>query len=58
MDYLMLQQPAPTQPYMIAGFIVIFGMMGAYIMSLIIRRRNLKAQITIVQEILAAQEKD
>jgi hypothetical protein len=44
MLYSILQQaPAETTRYMIAGYIVIFSIMLLYVLSLVIRRRNLEA---------------
>jgi len=34
--------PANTTAYMIAGYTVIFGLMLLYLVSLIVRRRNLQ----------------
>jgi hypothetical protein len=42
MNYLLLQAPAETSNYMIAGYVVIFGVMLLYVISLILRRRNLE----------------
>ena len=42
---LLLQAPAETTRYMIAGYVVIFGIMFLYILSLIIRTRNLKREM-------------
>jgi len=52
MESLLQQGPAQTQNYMIAGFLVIFGMIGFYILSLIFRRRMLNREITPLQELL------
>jgi hypothetical protein len=47
----MLQQaPAETTRYMVAGYTVIFSVMLLYIISLIIRRRNLKRDLEILNE--------
>jgi CcmD family protein len=47
----MLQQaPAETTRYMVAGYTVIFSVMMLYIISLIIRRRNLKRELEMLNE--------
>jgi hypothetical protein len=47
----MLQQaPAETTRYMVAGYAVIFSVMLLYIISIIIRRRNLKRDLEILNE--------
>jgi hypothetical protein len=47
----MLQQaPAETTRYMVAGYTVIFSVMILYIISLIIRRRNLKRDLEMLNE--------
>ena len=44
-----MEAPANTLNYMIAGYIVIFGVMAAYIASLVMRfRKTLKAQKVIM----------
>lgn len=47
---ILQQAPAETTRYMIAGYTVIFGVMFLYIVSLIIRRRNLKRDLAILDE--------
>ena len=39
-----MDAPADTLNYMIAGFIIIFGGMGSYIVSLVVRTRRLKQE--------------
>ncbi|MFO7625615.1 MAG: hypothetical protein R6V73_14815 [Anaerolineales bacterium] len=47
-----LQQTTPdTSNYMIGGFAVIFGAMLIYLISLIIRGRNLRQDFEILQEL-------
>lgn len=47
-----LQQPPPdTSAYMIAGYTVIFGAMLIYLISLIVRRRNLEQDIQLLEEL-------
>ena len=48
---LILQAPAETTNYMIAGYSVIFGIMFLYIASLFIRTRNLKRQLVMLKEL-------
>jgi len=48
---LLLQAPAETTRYMIAGYVVIFGIMFLYILSLIIRSRNLKREMETLKEL-------
>jgi len=43
--------PAQTTSYMIAGYVVIFGVMALYLASLIIRRRNLTEDLRILEDI-------
>lgn len=50
MLFLLQEGPAQTANYMIAGYVVIFGMMALYLASLIIRRRNLKQDLEVLQE--------
>jgi hypothetical protein len=53
----MLQQaPAETTRYMVAGYTVIFSVMLLYIISIIFRRRNLKRDLEILNE-MEAKEK-
>jgi hypothetical protein len=47
---ILQQAPAETTRYMIAGYTVIFSVMFLYIVSLIIRRRNLKRDLAILDE--------
>ena len=51
-----LQAPAETTRYMVAGYSVIFTVMFLYIVSLFIRRRNLKRDLEILNE-MEAKEK-
>jgi len=53
---LLLQAPAETTRYMIAGYSVIFGVMFIYIISLIVRFRNLKRDMDTLNQ-LDGQEK-
>ena len=48
---ILQQAPAETSRYMIAGYSVIFSVMFLYIVSLFIRRRNLKRDLEILSEV-------
>ena len=44
------QGPAETTIYMIAGYAVIFGMMLIYLVSLIVRKRNLNQDLEVLED--------
>lgn len=46
-----LDQPAPTMPYFIAGYAVILGFMLIYLVSLAVRSRNLKQDLQTLEEL-------
>ena len=49
---LLLQQaPAETTSYLIAGYTVIFGVMLIYLISLIVRKRNLEQDLEVVKDL-------
>ena len=49
---MFLQQvPPDTSGYMIAGYVVIFGVMFIYLVSLVVRRRNLKQDLEVLQDL-------
>jgi hypothetical protein len=49
---LLLQDaPANTTSYMIAGYAVIFGIMLIYLVSMIVRRRNLQQDSEILESL-------
>ena len=48
---LILQAPAATTNYLIAGYTVIFGIMFLYVISLIVRSRSLKRQLETLREL-------
>jgi CcmD family protein len=51
MFFSILQQaPAETTRYMIAGYAVIFTIMLLYVLSLVIRRRNLERDLENLKE--------
>ena len=43
--------PAYTTSYIIAGFAVIFGVMSLYVLSLVIRTRNLEKDLEVLAEL-------
>ncbi len=54
---LFLQDAPPdTSGYMIAGYIVIFGTMLIYMISLYIRNRNLKQDLDVLNEVEEEKE--
>ncbi|MGE5124293.1 MAG: hypothetical protein ACM3H7_07220 [Acidobacteriaceae bacterium] len=46
-----MQAPAETTTYMIAGYAVIFGVMLVYIISLIVRQRNLRRDVSTLSDL-------
>jgi len=46
-----MEGPAPTMGYMIAGYVVIFGVMLVYLVSLIVRYHNLSQDELALREI-------
>lgn len=50
MNYL-LDAPANTNSYMIAGYAVIFGVMLIYLISLFIRQRSLHQDIEVLESL-------
>jgi hypothetical protein len=45
------EAPADTTTYMISGFVVIFGVMLLYLISLYIRKRNLENDLEVLEEL-------
>jgi hypothetical protein len=45
------EAPADTTTYMIAGFVVIFGVMLLYLISHYIRKRNLENDLEVLEEL-------
>ena len=43
--------PANTTSYMIAGYAIIFGVMLLYLISLLVRQRNLNRDLEVLEEI-------
>jgi CcmD family protein len=57
MLYSILQQaPAETTRYMIAGYTVIFTIMLLYVLSLVVRRRNLERDLETLKEMEPKEE--
>lgn len=48
---LLQESPAETTAYMIAGYVVIFGVMLIYLVSLRVRSRNLKQDLEVLKEL-------
>jgi len=46
-----MNTPADTMSYMIAGYTVIFGVMIIYLVSLVVRYRNLKQEETMLKDL-------
>lgn len=51
-----MQGPADTFNYMIAGYIVIFGVLLVYLVSLVIRWRNLRQDEEMLGELEIKEE--
>jgi hypothetical protein len=54
-DIVQQTLPADTFNYMVAGYAVIFGAMLLYVVSLIIRRRNLEQDMNVILELEQAE---
>jgi hypothetical protein len=48
---LLQEGPANTTSYMIAGYAIIFGVMLIYLISLLVRQRNLNRDLEVLEEI-------
>ena len=46
-----MEGPANTVNYFIAGYVVIFGIMAAYLVSMFVRWNNLKQDAAILEEL-------
>lgn len=53
---LLQEGPAETTNYMILGYTVIFSVLIIYLASLYVRRRNLKRDVELLQELDQAEE--
>ena len=54
--FLLQEGPAETSSYMVAGYAVVFGVMAIYLFSLYVRRRNLKQDMEMLQELEEGSE--
>ena len=45
-----LETPPDTSQYMIAGYAIAFGVMLVYVFSLFLRSRNLKQDLSMLEE--------
>ena len=52
-SFFLQDGPANTTSYMIAGYAVIFGIMLIYLISLLVRQRNLQKDLEVLEEIQA-----
>ena len=50
-SYLLQEGPANTTSFMIAGYAVIFGVLLLYLISLLVRQRNLQKDLEVLEEI-------
>jgi hypothetical protein len=55
-SFLLQEGPADTTDFMIAGYVVIFGVMLLYVLSLAIRSRNLQKDLEVLEEIKGDEE--
>ncbi len=53
---LLHDAPAETTGYMIAGYTVIFGVLLIYLVSLVLRKRNLEQDLEVLEDL--QQKKD
>lgn len=53
---MFVEGPANTINYFIAGYAVFFGVMIVYLASLVVRCRNLKQDLEVLQEIESPDE--
>ena len=51
LSMLLQEGPADTTNFMIAGYVVIFGVMLVYLVSLLVRQRNLQKDLEVLEEI-------
>jgi hypothetical protein len=55
-DLLLAEGPIETTNYMIMGYTVIFGVMALYLVSLVVRRRNLLRDLELLEELEKQQK--
>jgi hypothetical protein len=53
---LLQEGPANTTSFMIAGYAVIFGVMLLYLISLLVRQRNLQKDLEVLEEIQGEEQ--
>ncbi len=55
---LLLQQegPANTDGYMVAGYIVVFGVMVIYLVSLVVRQRSLNKDLELLEDLESGEK--
>jgi hypothetical protein len=46
-----MEGPADTMSYMVAGYVVIFGVLAAYLVSLVVRWRNLRQDEALLEQL-------
>jgi hypothetical protein len=49
---IMQEAPLDTMNYMVLGYTVIFGVIGTYLISLVVRNRNLKRDFELLEELV------
>lgn len=49
--FSLLQAPANTNSYYIAGYAIFFLVMGIYLASLVIRSKNLRAEYELLKDL-------
>jgi len=55
-SFFLQEGPANTTSYMIAGYAVIFGIMLIYLISLLVRQRNLQKDLEVLEEIQTEEQ--
>jgi len=56
LSVILQEGPADTTSYMIAGYAIIFGVMLIYLISLLVRQRNLQKDLDVLEDIQREQE--
>lgn len=56
MSMILQQGPAETTDYMVFGYVVIFGSMLLYLISLYLRQRSLKQDLTLIEDLQEGQK--
>jgi hypothetical protein len=55
MSLILQQGPAETTNYMVFGYVIIFGSMLLYVISLYLRQRSLKQDLTLIEDLQEGQ---